>query len=236
MTSVYDFMTGALRALTLKGDLLVRKAVGTDRLAAGADGQVLSANANDALGLTWQAAGLANPGYVSGRWYTGLSGGAFSTTTSSSSGTTLYVMPIYIAKRTTFTDIGVWVTSVGTATAMHLGIYSGTPVSGQSLTLVSGSDVTVSSLSAGASNGGAFASAITLDKGWYGLALFANGSVTTNCLATGVTGYLSGHSDLNTAGPKLGATGQTYGALPSPLTLAVTNEGSTSFAVGLKAQ
>lgn len=202
----------------------------------GANGSTLSANSNDSLGVTWQDAGFSNFGYSTGRWYSGLSGGSYSTGALASGGTTLYVMPFYISERTTFTDVGVWLTAVGTATAMHMGIYAGKPKTGASITLVAGTDVTISTLTAGAQNSGTFTAPVTFDKGWYGIAIFANGSVTVNTLANGMAAYYVGEQDLNTSSSKLGVTGQTYGALPSPITLAITNENSGTPALGMKAQ
>lgn len=163
-----------------------------------------------------------------------LSGNAFTTGASSGGGTTAYVTPFYVSKRTTFTDIGVY-TTAATGTKMHMAIYSGTITQGSTITLVAGSDVEDTSLSIGAMDSVTFSGAITLDKGWYGLEVFPNGAVTMNTIASGAMNFIEGQTDLNTAAPKLGASGQTYGALSS-ITLAIVNDASNPFAIGLKAQ
>lgn len=224
---------GYVDPLSTKGDLLVYGSA-TSRLGVGASGQVPSANSNDSLGITWQDSGPSIPGYASARWYTTPSGNTFSTGASSAGGTTAYVTPFYVAKRTTFTDIGVWVTAA-TGTKIHLAVYSGKPVIGQVMTLVAGSDGEDASLSIGGMDTVTFGTPVTLDKGWYGLEVFPNGAVTMNTLASGITNYMEGMTDLNTTAPKLGAAGQTYGTLNS-ITLAIVNDASNPYAIGLKAQ
>lgn len=234
--TAYDFMTGILRALTAKGDLLVRKAVGVERLPVGLDGEVLSSDANSRLGIAWQRPGMGGPPqYVSSRWYTGAMGGGFATSTSSSSGAVAYVTPFHVTRRTTFTDIGIHVASVTTATSFRMAVYSGVPVIGNTMQKIAGSDGEVTSITTSALNSAAFSQPLTLDKGWYGLLFFPNGGITVNSLNNGLLTQMTGSTDMNATQPKMGAAGQTYGVLDS-VAMTILNESSTNFAVGLRAQ
>ena len=224
---------------TAKGGVLVSSSAAWAAKAVGTDGYVLSANSNDTTGLTYQQAGITNPGYSTGRWYTLASGGAIGASAAGSAGTNAYITPFYVSKRAAFTDIGVYITTQGTATKFQMGVYTGTPVIGGGMTFVAGSSAEITSISSGAMNSVTWGAAITLDKGWYGLMFFPNGSVTANTLAAGMTNYFLGQTDLNTSGPKIGGTGVTYASsvsAPSSFTIALTNDGSNTFAVGLKAQ
>ena len=108
--------------LTTKGDVIVRDATTPQRLAIGANDQVLTADSAQALGVKWAAAaaGAADfpkklkpniARYTMPGWYV-----AYYSSTSATAGR-IYYTPIFVEETTTYIRIGIEVSTASTGTA-----------------------------------------------------------------------------------------------------------------------
>lgn len=204
-----------------KGDLLV--ATGATTLVAqgvGTDGQVLVYNSNSTNGLLPVSPALVPNAYTSGRYYGPIKASSFSVA-SSFSANTLYTVPIYIAKRTTFDRIGLFFT---TGTNWRCGIYN-CGADGLPSTLVV--DGGTQAVSAGAVNTATISQ--TLNPGWYYLAFVVDATSTLNAIASGgPQGSFLGYADPNTEGGRV-QVAHAYGALPDPFGTAAYSASSCPF-------
>lgn len=219
----------AAPTVTTKGDLFGYGSSAA-RVPVGTDGFVLAASSNDTNGLKYIEPGISVPGYRSGFYYGSFQGTTL--TTQSLSSNIIQASPVYVSKRTTFTAIGSWPTVASSINA-HFGIYLNN--NGLPGALVAGSDVTIAPLTAAAQNDATFSGAITLNPGWYWLAVLTNGTATFNAYNQTQSANFTGTADMNTSGQKFQRTGFSFGALPDPFG-SVTASTGTIIALGLKAQ
>lgn len=232
-TAAFD----ALSPTTTAGDIIVDDGTNAVRLAVGTAGQQLTVNTNLTNKIGWTDQGMAfAPLYKSGKYYTLPIVGTTATNTTSSN--TAYFLPYFVWKRTTFTAIGVWFTSIGTATGVKFAIYNASN-SGEPGTVVSGTTVTDTTLTTGTTRDETFSSPVTLDPGWYYMALIANGTATMVATATqnGIGAYVGLTAlDTGSMGERMTATGLTYagGLTSNPVITYVATSGSIIQA--LKAQ
>lgn len=233
VTTFFD----AASPTTTAGDVIVNNGTDNVRLAVGTAGQNLTVNTNATNKIQWADQGMAyTPLYKSGRYYTLPIVGTTATNTTSSN--TAYFLPYFVWKRTTFTAIGVWFTSIGTATGVKFAVYNASN-SGEPGTVIANSTVTDTTLTTGTTRDETFSSPITLDTGWYYLALIANGTATMVSTATqNGFGAYAGLTALDTGsmGERITATGLTYagGLTSNPTITYVATSGSIIQA--LKAQ
>jgi hypothetical protein len=90
-------------------------------------------------------------------------------------------------------------------------------------------------MTAAAENSFAFSSAVTLDPGWYWIAILTNGTETVNAMPSATSAWSCGVTDLNTTGPRL-TVSQSYGSLPTTFGTPTFTESGTTGYFGLKAQ
>lgn len=232
-TAAFD----ALSPTTTAGDIIVDDGTNAVRLAVGTAGQQLTVNTNLTNKVGWVDQGIAfTPLYKTGKYYTLPIVGTTATNTTSSN--TAYFLPYFVWKRTTFTAIGVWFTSIGTATGVKFAIYNASN-SGEPGTVVSGTTVTDTTLTTGTTRDQTFSSAVTLDPGWYYLSLIANGTATLVATATqnGIGSYVGLTAlDTGSMGERMTSTSMTYagGLTSNPTITYVATSGSIIMA--LKAQ
>lgn len=203
----------------------------------GANGFTLKANSTATYGVEWTEAGIPTPGIASARWLmppvstNGLTAGNIVLNTISFS-------PVYVKTRTTFTDLG-FATNTIVSGSYKVGVYAnnaGTPTG----TPVTNSTVTIGPFTTAAATQqtATFSVAITLNPGWYWLAVMADTTGTVEMTPAVNTGFLFGASDLtNFAGPRP-TFAQTYtNGLPDMTNNSLTLTANTSMLLaGLKAQ
>lgn len=223
-----------------KGGLITGTGTNTTAaLAVGADGTVPRANSNSTSGLDWFAAGWGQPtGYVSGRYYG--PGNYASMSTSAVGSNTFQFVPVFVYKRQAFTAIGYNCTANGSSANAHFGVYKADGTGGIPSTLVTGTDVTVATVGVAIADA-TFSSAVTLDPGWYYIAVLssASGLTFTGGSSGGVTAMTNGVGTIaaSAAGQNIRLGGsQAYGALPGTAPAMTYTEGTANAWFGLKAQ
>ena len=175
--------------------------------------------------------------YISGRYYGSIM--TANTSTLNASTGTMYFNPVWISKRATFTAIGSWPT-VAVSIAAKFGIYTSNPTTGLPNALISGSEVTIGTLTAAAANDATFSSAIALDPGLYWLACTTNGSATF-VAASGACGnsQFFGRGAMVTSGTATGlrfSATLVYGSLPAAAPALAYTESQSCIDLCLKAQ
>jgi hypothetical protein len=222
-----------------KGDLLAASGTNTlGKLAAGADGKILIADASSTNGVGWFSPGIFAPiGYQSGRYYGAPNSNNMSTAALSAN--SMAFSPVYVAKRAAFTAIGYNCTANTNSANAHFGIYD-TNASGVPGALVSGTDVTVSSVGVAAADA-TFGSAVTLAPGLYWVAALSSAnSLTFTAVNSGnMVSAILGVGTLQASGTGQGIrlnASQTYGALPSTAPSLSYTEASANYFLTLKAQ
>lgn len=160
-----------------------------------------------------------SPGIASSRYYTTPHGSTI--TTLAIGANILYCCPFYVPERTTWTEIGVEVTSAAAASSLlRVGIYraySGRP---QALILDGGAKA--------ADSTGLKTSTISqvLEAGWYFLAVFSNGTPTVRAITDTAT-TLHGLTNTTALDTLIGGSA-TYGVMPDrfPASLIYANGGT----------
>lgn len=160
-----------------------------------------------------------SPGIASGRYYTTPHGSTI--TTLALGANVLYCCPFFVPERTTWTEIGVEVTTAAAASSLlRVGVYRAYAGRPQALILDGGAKA--------ADSTGLKTSAISqvLEAGWYFLAVFSNGTPTVRAITDTATTLhgLTGTTALDTL---IGGSAA-YGAMPNPFpaSLIYANGGS----------
>lgn len=176
--------------MTTKGDI---EGYSTSRIRVpiGADGQVLTADSAQALGLKWAARTPELP-MASGQMYAGR---GVQSNIAFTNGNGIRGIPLKIDEATTFDRIGVFITSAGAATSvMRLGVWSmtnGLPDDLAPLLDAGTVDATLSNLQFAATI------ALTLQPGWYLPAMIVQvtGTPSVKGVASGNSWPLPRHTD-----------------------------------------
>lgn len=165
----------------------------------------------------WQTsrADLVLPGHLSqasGRVYSSpLASGALSTLALSAG--TMYAAPFFVPVTTTFTTIGLEVTTLALTKSIQLGIYTDTGSTPNALVLDAGN---VSVATTG------FKSIVisqALTPGWYWLAVISDGTPTVRAIGqTNSLPWLGFTSGTDVTMHQGWSVAQAYGALPNPFT------------------
>lgn len=179
---------------------------------------------------------LAGPGYITNRYY----GPWIAGTTNSANLTanTMYFCTMYVYERHTFTGIGFFPSAVTGTVNAHFGIYTNN--NGAPGKLVTGTDVTVTALTAAAAATATFGAGVTLEPGWYHLVVLLDGVATLTAVgASNANSALfgtaaAGETTSTNTGIRVTAS-QTYGALPSNSPAASIIEGQSMVLLKLKA-
>lgn len=227
-------MTYNPEVLTTKGDI---KTYGSSpqRLAVGSDGFVLGVNSNNSSGNGWQESWI-RPDIASGRYLS--TPGYAAIGTASLTAANIYFTPLYVKKRTTFTDLG-FSTVVITAGSYKVGLYAssgsgptGTPITNSTSTL--GPFTTASATAQGFT----FGTAIPLDPGWYWVAILPDTTGTVGGVSSNGTQILFGASDMATNAGAKPSFAQAYASgLPDMTGQALTYTNNNGIpTAGLKVQ
>ena len=148
-----------------------------------------------------------SPGIASGRYYTTPHGSTI--TTLALGANILYCCPFFVPERTTWTEIGVEVTTAAAASSLlRVGIYRAYAGRPQALILDGGAKA--------ADSTGLKTSTISqvLEAGWYFLAVFSNGTPTVRAITDTAT-TLHGLTNTTALDTLIGASA-TYGGMPNP--------------------
>ena len=148
-----------------------------------------------------------SPGIASSRYYTTPHGSTI--TTLALGANILYCCPFFVPERTTWTEIGVEVTTAAAASSLlRVGIYRAYAGRPQALILDGGAKA--------ADSTGLKTSTISqvLEAGWYFLAVFSNGAPTVRAITDTAT-TLHGLTNTTALDTLIGASA-TYGAMPDP--------------------
>lgn len=230
----------ALSPTTTKGDIIVDNGTDAVRLGIGTDGRTLVADSGATNGLAWYNKGI-KPYVQSGRYNVPLTSGTLTTHTLTAN--TIFVVPVIVQKRSTYTAVGFSVsafTYVATTLNISTAVYADS--SGVPGALVAGTTAAtaISSTVASATNyDGTFSVPVELTPGIYWLAILADSpsSTTVTAARADASANFTGVSTMaNTGGASLRVT-RTYGSgFIDPFGTPSFSENAASTWLGLKMQ
>lgn len=219
-----------------KGSLITFSASNTaGALAVGADGTIPIANSNSTNGIDWFGQYTGRPKVKTGRIIVPFYSSSLSSTSYSTSN--IYTVPVYVGVRQTFTGEAFGVVTAATALNVKVGIYadsSGLPgalIAGSTATGGPYTDITDTSHTV------TYSVALTLDPGWYWLAIQTDQTQTLKAVSsTGAVASLGGAADMITTGTKMTVANTYSNGMPSTFGTVVFTESAASAYLGLVAQ
>lgn len=153
------------------------------------------------------------------------------------SATIAYASPVYIVSRSTWTGVGFSVNGSATILNVKVGLYNNS--SGAPSTLVTGSTATGGPYTdiADTSHAVSFSSPITINPGWYWIAIIPDQTQSVKATNSAMPGSFVGCPDALQLGGRFSVSGQTYaGGLPSPFGTPTITVGAGAIYLGLVAQ
>ena len=228
-TAAFD----ALSPTTTKGDIIANNGTNDVSVAVGTDGFIPIATSNDSAGLNWYDSPRIT--IQSGRILVPPlslnSISSFSHLTAN-----MYAVPVYVKKRTTFTGLAFGINTAATNLNVKIAVYvdsagipgamvAGTATTGGPYTVVADTSQTVS-----------FSGAVTLNPGWYWLAIQTDQNQSLKSMATTAATSLLGASSMVVGGPRVEKVNTYASGLPDPFGVATYTEGSGATYLGLVLQ
>lgn len=195
-----------------KGDIVVRGSSIPSRLPVGANGKILKSNSNSVNGLDWFDSSVSR--VTSGRCAMPI--GFLGTSSASAAADTVYFCKIYIDEQTTFTDM-LFATNVVTAASYKFGIYASTSGGKQPTgSPIAGTTGTVGPFKTSAltSQVLTFVSPVTIEPGFYWMAILPDTTGSINFCSTSSGANQVGVLDAVNIGGRISASRSYASGLP----------------------